>query len=495
MKTMYFKLTVLSPVHVGCGLGLSRNLDFFTEKNTTFLLDIDSAIHAFPDLWLKQDTLDARRLKDLLVKAGGAKFVRMVTPPIMADEIRLQMRDGRGAVLIPGSTIKGALRTAFLSYLAFQDIGSKKKLVSETIQEGDVNRPGEMAKLFEARFLCGRPERGGSPGPREDLFRAVLVGDCAISQDFLEIFEVRVRSPLKNEPRREKEFVLACEGVRSGATGYMRIGVDDFLLEKKSRSRTGLPDCEIGFARLAQATREHMLRIIDEERRYFEWVGLQEAVNFLDLVKKEIGAASGNTMYLRLGWGIGWCGTTGAILDPDERLNLLYRFEREQKTLGKRDAKIYDNHTIIFPKSRRYIASNKHPPLFGFVRLEEAKEEEVFMTKFQPCTFPQAEIKEVPREEEKKPSLEVETVARAPEVKKPSYVEVLISSLKPREIKPRFQGLLLEIQSLKDPDERMRGLRALKEMVLKYVPKTDEAFYSRPDVVKLLEEVKDNSDT
>lgn len=486
-ETRFFKLTVLSPVHVGCGVSLSKNIDFFTDGSTTFVLDIDLAMHAFPDLWLNQTSFDITRIKDALLKRGGERFVRQVTPPIRADEVLLQMRDGRGAMLIPGSTIKGALRTAMLSFLGFQDIQARKQLVQDIVQASNL-KSRDSGRRLEDHYLRGSPSNGERPGPHEDIFRAVMVSDCAIlPQSVPKIFEVHVKSPIKGAMTREKDFVIACEGVPSGAMGFLRIGVDEFLLDKKWLRLAGLPDVDVGFSALARATKEHILRTIQDERAYFERVGLPQAVGFIDALKNEVEQAGNNTMYLRLGWGIGWCGTTGAILNPDERLALLHESEKIGKPVSKIDARLYDNHTIIFPKTRRYVFGAGEPPLFGFVRLEEVEEDKVELPEFKPCTFPEPQV----QAKEETPEPVPEPPPAIAEKKKASFVELMISSVKPREVKPRFQGLLREIEALKDPEERAKGLRALKELVLKHIPKTDEAFYSKPDVVRLFEECKD----
>jgi CRISPR type III-A-associated RAMP protein Csm5 len=484
---MFFKLTVLSPVHVGCGVSLSKNIDFFTDRDTTFVLDIDSAMHAFPDLWLSQANLDIGRLKDALSKRGGEKFVRKVTPPIKADEILLQMRDGRGAMLIPGSTIKGALRTAMIGFLGFQDIQAKKGLVQDIVQSSNL-KSRDPGRRLEDHYLRRTPSQGERPGPHEDIFRAVVVGDCAVTVNAEpKIFEVHVKSPVKDDMTREKDFVIACEGVPGGATGFLRMGVDEFLLSKKWRGNAGLPTTNVGFGTLAQATKVHILRSIQDERAYFERVGLPQAVEFIDALKKEVELAGNSAMFLRLGWGIGWCGTTGAILNPDERLALLHGFEKVGRHLSKNDAKSYDNLTIIFPKTRRYVVGSAEPQLFGFVRLEEVEEDKMQLPEFKPCTFPAPQV--LAKEETPEPVTEPPPAIA--EKKKVSYVELMISSVKPREVKPRFEAVFREIQSLKDPEEKIRGLRALKELVLKHIPKTDEAFYSKPDVVRLFEECKD----
>ena len=479
MNTRWFRLTTLSPVHVGCGAALSSATEMVTESNVTYILDVEAAIRAYPDFFERHRGL-APRPADLLRhlrEVGADALIRRVEPAIRAQELMLQMRDGRGAALIPGSTLKGAIRTALFSRLARERGGDA--LVRRGLERLRSSRhvgAKFAAKDIENDLFRGFSRDEAGPGPHNDLLRALLVGDCCLDPATVEVFEVHTRSPSRERRDREEEYVLACEGVRAGAQGVVRIGLDEFLLRPDRRREAGLPDGVFNdLHEVATASRKHLLRTIEIERYYFQQSPFPDAVAFLERLCAQIQSAGPETWFLRLGWGIGWCGMTGAILNPEDRLALLRVFEKLRSPISKWAADDYVQSGMTFPKTRRYADNEREMPLFGFVKLEPADGRVGFQS-FSPIGFakPQARAPEPPR----------------PKVEERSRAEAMVAAVRPHELKGRFDALLREIEAIEDQRERAAGLQALWARVERAIQPKDK-FYKREDVIRLRREVSE----
>ena len=482
MNTRWFRLTTLSPVHVGCGAALSSATEMVTESDVTYILDVEAAIRAYPDFF-ERHRGRAPRPADLLRhlrEVGGDALIRKVKPAIRAQELLLQMRDGRGAALIPGSTLKGAIRTVLFWLLA-------RKMGGDAFVRQSLERLGSSSNIrakfaaqdLEKAMFRGSSRSGAASGPHNDLLRALLVGDCCLDPATVGVFEVHTRSPSRERRDREEDYVLACEGVGPGAQGVVRIGLDEFLLQPERRRDAGLPDGVFNdFREVASASREYLLQTIEIERDYFQRSPFADAVAFLETLHAQIQSAGPETWFLRLGWGIGWCGTTGAVATPEDRLALLRMFEEAGHRISKWSAEAYENSGMTFPKTRRYARNARKTPLFGFVKLEPT-DERAGVEPFSPIGF-------------------AKPAARAPKPPGPavqrSAVEAMVAAVRPHELKGRFDGLLRTIEALEDQRERSAGLRALWEKVQGAIPAKDK-FHTREDVMRLRREVSELQET
>lgn len=457
MVTQVYKVLVLSPVHVGNGETISTSREIVHEGSASFLIDIEGAIHLFPKLFLDSKDLlvNPSELLNYLRKNGGESLIKVVKPKIMAQEVRIQIRDGRGAPLIPGSSIKGSIRTAILKSRINPSIISKKIF-------GDMQKIKLDNELREGRDDCGY-----------DYLRVLSVSDVSFPEDAVGIVQVRVRSPNQGNPTREEDYWLACEAINAQASGYMRMGIDPYLLKNSSKKRLGWNrDVKFDHQWIADVCRKRILEHIETELDYFRRRSpLKEAENFLQRLKQEVTEAPKETIFLRLGYGIGWCGTTGEIIDPRSRLQLL---SKKPNIMSRLAASVYDEMINIFPKTRRYIKTEPQVPLFGFLRLDLEQSQGWKDVPFQPKTF-------IP-----KMDIPTNVVEVAKEEKRVSQIEMVLSALRPHEIKGRFDGLMKQIEAIEEEEERVKGFRGLAMLIRRHIPSKDKNFYKRPDVIRCL---------
>lgn len=470
MALQVYRLTVLSPVHVGNGTVLSPSLEVVYEGDSSVILDVEAAIRAYPDFFSSFEgrAPQPNELLAYLRRRGGEGMTRVVRPRIQARDIRVQLRDGRGALLLPGSTMKGAMRTAILQAVA------DARTVRDVVQRFDAKKPKAAARDLERRL------RGSLGGPHDDWLRALCVTDAVFDAKSLDIVQVRIRSPRGDRLDREEDYWLACEAIRAGSQGLVRLSFDDFLTTRASRERLGWPQ-DIPFTHdwLAAVCRRHVLAHLQTEADYFHTRSpLPEVRRWIEELRRLIEQAPPDAVFLRLGYGIGWCGTTGELADPAARLDILTRCRVAGQPVGLLPASEYDARSRTFPKTRRYLRSDMDHPLFGFVRLDPV-EPACWPTR--PDSDPIRFAQPVAR-----PGSATPGTAAAPA--RPRFaIEAMLAAVRPRDVKGRFDGLLRQVEAIEDAQERAAGLRALAALVRQSVPPRDRAFYAREDVKRCLD--------
>lgn len=140
LNSHYFKVTTLAPVHVGSGRKYMQGLDFIYKEGSLLFLNNDAIWKAFPaklsaisknmadgNIRAVEELYDSLNIlsnpKNILFKA---KF------PFRINEIFQMINDGFNRPMIPGSSIKGSLRSIILNKLYSENPGrelNEKNLV------------------------------------------------------------------------------------------------------------------------------------------------------------------------------------------------------------------------------------------------------------------------------------------------------------------------------------------------------------------------------
>lgn len=219
-----WSLTVrpLSPVHIGAGRSIEP-IEYVLERKGQdcwlTVIDLDGLLsgldaaqrrefnrHAqgdhFPQLrgWLRSQVRPEHELYTIQVQDPAFRELeKTVDDPRRAGEVELMTRDAAtGRPFIPGSSIKGAIRTAVLREVLDQRQG----------------RSGERrnGQRFEAEVLGNTNERGG-PDLYRDPFRQVAISDVHLEPDAGYIDQVKiVRRPDRAAPERPRRGGASAEG-------------------------------------------------------------------------------------------------------------------------------------------------------------------------------------------------------------------------------------------------------------------------------------------
>lgn len=338
------KVSLLTPMHIGSGRDLWHEYDYAVLNGQTWrineaaVLDTQNVTDpAIADRLAR--TPPAQLLKkpgDFRPESGFFRYVIKGTPRSEAAgaQLREQIKDIFDRPYLPGSSLKGALRTA-LGWYAW----GQMKL---SLEVGRLGRRREWAAQDYEHTIFG-------PNPNQDVLRALQVSDSGtVGADRLMVLNARVvgRGGHLASP-------IELEAIRSDTIFGLTLKLDRALFSDWAR-RHGLELPGGGaLEQLPQIVQAHAMQRIEKEKAWFAAIkGAERLTGFYQQMAQ---ARLGQNMFLtQIGWGGGWDGKTfGSRLQADnafmERAITDYRLARGSRRQGD-----------PFPKSRRVaVAFNR----------------------------------------------------------------------------------------------------------------------------------------
>jgi len=333
-------ITTLHPsvLHIGTGVELLKDYDYAVTPGYTWRLNE-------PALREAQDPGDpdlARRLMEIppaqFLKQEdfrrGSPFFRYVVPGEPRSEkagavLREQIKDIHDRPYIPGSSLKGALRTA----LAWHAWG-------ETGQRLDLNRlkdKREWAAQGYERALFGKD-------PNHDALRALQVSDSApAGQNALILVNASV---INRGAPRGQTIPVEMEAVKGGVTFTASIKMDLALFSEWAKRHNLSLNDETWLRSLPLIIQQYTRQRIKTELAWFQnnedFKAVRDFYKEIDEFK-----VRNDRCILQLGWGGGWeSNTFGSRLRENpvifEELVKKHRLARGLRQPGQ-----------PFPKSRR----------------------------------------------------------------------------------------------------------------------------------------------
>lgn len=355
------RLSLLTPLHIGNGHELLHEYDYAIHDGKTWRIDETALLDAQnvddPQLAARLAAIKPAQLlekpKDYRTDNGYFRYVMTGAPRSREEgaQLREQIKNPFDRPYLPGSSLKGALRTA-LAWHAWQE----RQQRPETARLG--RSPKWAAQEIE-RQLLGR-------SPNYDLLRALQVSDSdEVGAEQLMIVNARVLnrggglgSPIELEALRpDSKLVLTAKFDRA--------------LFSKWAQRGGLVlDGGAWLEQLVQVVQAHSADRIQREIAWFKQI--PNATPLLQFYQQLGQAKLGSRRcLLQLGWGTGWDSKTlGTRLSANksfmERLIGDYRLASGRRQAG--DA---------FPKSRRVVV--------GFQRDSQGRVQETLQAPFGWC--------------------------------------------------------------------------------------------------------------
>ncbi len=286
-------------------------------------------------------------------------------------EVRLAVKSPDYRLYIPGSSIKGAIKTAW----AYDYCKKNSKILTDISRaDGDRKAHALVQNLFQS-------DEGKDAN--YDLFRVLQIGDTepVKPEDALYVVASRVLSAAvkprsKNVSAQWKDYWVFCEAIarETNHTGSAAIHVE-LLNNKDAQLNLKWKEEQRNFSlqSLCRAVNSFALDICNWEIEYFSEINqiqdkceTQSLLNlYKDYWKKQLENISANTCYLCIGYGSGWHKmTVGMLLERE--LGDKFKGLREKWGLAKR-------HTEFdYPKSRKLIMikEGKATYPFGWVKLE-----------------------------------------------------------------------------------------------------------------------------
>ena len=359
-----YRLTVLSPVHVGTG-------ETLTAHDVAVL---NGHLWRFEPDRLFEHLADDRRLLDRYTTQGAQALAAWPEERRRAcaryahpwrakapTQVREQVADPLGHPYLPGSSIKGAIRTALLwAACALEADDEERAALRSLVPAG--GSPKQAGENLQRRLL--------GPDPNHDLLRALRVEDSTpapLTQ--LRVAEVRVAvrepdnrltwfvKPGHHEPDPHRASAIWAEVLVPRTTLTLSITLDHDLLTRQA-ARLGFERRAALLERLAPLCNRVAHRLGRGEYEWARACGLNPLVRFYVWLSRDMKQhARQGAIYLWLGWGTGWRSKTVAEALGEEAVAHVRRAFR----LGKGP---------LFPKTRRVVFENGAPAVpLGWVRL------------------------------------------------------------------------------------------------------------------------------
>lgn len=325
-----FRFSVITPVHVGSGEKLSQ-VDVAIESNRCIVVNIESLLLRLQDnrQALNEFGDEGFNITQFLQKFKIAP--KSVEKYSIHNKDRIPFRDrfeiqeitktGLGSPYVPGSSIKGAIRTVLLWHLFKEEPKRNTDTLLDRILGLGVKRENADEEL--ERYFFGHD-------PNHDFMRVLQVGDVEFRIPDLKLAESKVLTLTSEgsfgwKKMGKKSFAsvkpgqatsIYCEVLEPGAASTGRMKVENFLLDNplsaKELNFSGKKDL---FDGLADKCSQFARAFIDQENAFYESCNMKPLVEFYTNLRERISQEGNGAFFLHLGWGSGWRATTGNYLD------------------------------------------------------------------------------------------------------------------------------------------------------------------------------------
>jgi CRISPR-associated protein Csm5 len=387
-KTIY-TATCLSPVHIGTGNKFGR-FDGVYANGRWSVIDLDKVLEKGVD---PQGLAEAMNDSDFnwqsllsqhkLKVADVAVYSIACSMPPADNSVREAIKDAYRRPYLPGSSVKGAVRTAIVWGLLKNDPDSLSRTEQHLLQiaYADQRLPKSPAQPIEQHLL--------GQDPNHDLMRALHVIDSStVGTDRLAAGLVWTYS-LSNGRMVEKrengnEFKTSVEWLTPQTELTVDVSLDNYLLTakepiQKNQSRPIFNQTQHDALRqLAQFCNNYASAVIAEEKKFLaehwsdEVKSVQQFYEEREKELKELGDTPTGAFLLNVGWGGGWeAKTVGnqirAMLSEADFRQLRERYRLGKKPLSPREDTSYLKG--YFPHSRHIAYLWNRLPM-GWLRFD-----------------------------------------------------------------------------------------------------------------------------
>lgn len=331
------ELSVISPVHIGNGNEFTL-IDFIMENKNFINIDFDKVVDYCSEKNIKlaeeiETKLDKFKMEEFFKKnhLNSEDFSRYSIPlKIDFDRIRQTkprvrefIKGANELPYIPGSSIKGAIRTAIL-WSALQDKDIFK--YCDKLYNSRVN-PKTACKNLEQEIF--------GKNAHEDILRMLRISDSKqLDINNLEVNEIKIIGNLESIP-------TYIENLKAGITTDFGLWIDEkFLSIDKNKY--------LNIKNILKVCNEFSMSVVEKQSIYNDFEDVTKKF-FKEDLKNSIKNCKENEAIFNIGWGGGWYSKTiGLKIEKYRGWNDL---RKNRLKLGKIPGKkmfVFD-----FPKTRR----------------------------------------------------------------------------------------------------------------------------------------------
>lgn len=303
------EIETVTPLHIGSGQSLVSGYDLVAPRGSRVTYRVNESALLEGKLTAFEQSGDRQRAGRLL---AGAPPIDLLDPADYRDHreyfaytmsgalppadapVKEFIRGALEGVYLPGSSLKGALRSVLL-WREFQRGGSRPNL-------RDLGRSRVYAASGLERPVFGRD-------PNHDWLRTLQVGDCHSGQH--DPLTLRLAGVFRSHAPDRRSVPIWLEAVGAGVMFDGVLSVDTFgLRDARARRALGWEGREIWFEDLLPAARDHAASRIASELAFFSQHRLGALVGEYERLQTICAGLEPNECLLRVGFGGGWEGKT-----------------------------------------------------------------------------------------------------------------------------------------------------------------------------------------
>ena len=363
MTTTTYTLTCLTPVHVGTGVQYSM-FDGAYQDRHWHVIDLDKVLARGVDANALARAMNSRTFswsdwlgRQHMTPIAEALYALPCPQDPEDTPVREAMKTVHQQPYLPGTSVKGALRTAVLCYLL----------------QPQLERAGRSREWLEQpveRVVLG-------PNPNHDLMRSVHVSDTAPAD--LErlavglIWTYTLRGDRLVEKREQNsEYKTFVEWLTPDTTLRLDIRLDEFLFtDAANRDLRWRGDQTQAVQQLARTCNTHVHTIITAEQQFYATHGLDVLRDYYAELEVTLNALPDRAFLLNIGWGGGWTVKTVGDLLHKALGDGSFRQLRQRYRLGISPRTRQLDLNAPFPKTRRIAyESGAARWALGWVKME-----------------------------------------------------------------------------------------------------------------------------
>lgn len=385
---MNYKVTIttMTPLHIGTGQDLLAGYDLVVDRpqNRTYRLKVDAILESAltgdnPLLDLRFMSLkpgELVKLEELRQRPEFQAYTLVGTP--RSGQVKEQIKNVWGQLYLPGSSLKGALRTAIARSIGSSETMKSRLKITPKKDKADKKSADDLAE----GIIFG-------PDANHDLLRALQVADSLPVETAPLLINVGVIK------KGQAQAPIDVEAIPQGVTFETTVRLEEYLYAEQRQvarlenGRWGRPAEKLGWEQertkwlrsLAAAARNFAQKRLRQEISYFQAADLQRLVQIYKLWQTSLASLKGTQVfYLQLGWGGGWDNKSyGRELiaqnDQGEFDEATFVKLRQSFELGKppqADKEWQARRGDIFPASRRLRVNTRDEPLepLGWVEVK-----------------------------------------------------------------------------------------------------------------------------
>lgn len=381
MKQKY-QLQTVTPVHIGSGETLSH-IDGCHADGRWYHIDLDKVLaHPSTDLNTLTSEMAQRgfRWESYLRQHGNdlselsAYSLRCPQSPEEV-EIREAIKTLDNRPYIPGSTLKGAIRTALLGEILSESDDVYRKSLSQLETLVDQGARGNPRREQPARRI---ENIAFGKDPNHDLLRALHVSDSMpLDSDSLEIgmawtVTLNQNDQLVQKIDRGREYKNFVQQIQARQRLTFTLKLNELLFREREKARLNFTNLQEKVLRdIAEVCRSATAELMDREQEFFDYYNFSEIANFYDKLIRLNDTLPEGAFLLQIGWGTGYhANTVTSLFADDQESSVNWIDIRERFKLGESRSERGHYDEREFPKTRRILYRGQNPiaPL-GWVKI------------------------------------------------------------------------------------------------------------------------------